>query len=89
MIRLEWSSRFEKSLKKWIAKHPESREVIKQKLEQFSVDPYAPELKNHKLSGKLKDLRAISVAYNCRIVFTFIDENTALLVSIGTHDEVY
>ena len=29
MIHLEWSSRFEKSLKKWIAKHPESREVIK------------------------------------------------------------
>jgi hypothetical protein len=27
MIRLEWSSRFEKSLKKWISKHPESREV--------------------------------------------------------------
>ena len=62
MIRLEWSSRFEKSLKKWIAKHPESREAIKQKLEQFSIDPHAPELKNHKLSGKLKNLRAISVA---------------------------
>jgi hypothetical protein len=24
-------------------------------------NPYAPELKNHKLSGQLKDLRAISV----------------------------
>lgn len=53
------------------------------------MDPHAPELKNHKLSGKLKDLRAISVEYDCRIVFTFVDENTALLVSIGTHNEVY
>ncbi|HPC72586.1 MAG TPA: hypothetical protein PLB48_12325 [Treponema sp.] len=51
MIRLEWSSRFEKSLKKWIIKHPESRELIKQKLELFITNPYAPELKNHKLSG--------------------------------------
>jgi mRNA-degrading endonuclease YafQ of YafQ-DinJ toxin-antitoxin module len=47
MIRLEWSSRFEKSLKKWISKHPESREVIKQKLEQFTNNPSDPELKNH------------------------------------------
>jgi mRNA interferase YafQ len=89
MIRLEWSGRFEKSLKKWIAKHPESREIIKQKLEQFSANPCDPELKNHKLSGQLKDLRAISVAYDCRIVFAMVEENTALLVAIGTHDAVY
>lgn len=89
MIRLEWSGRFEKSLKKWISKHPASRELIRQKLQQFSADPYAPELKNHELSGTLKGLRAISVGYDCRIVFSFLDENTALLVAIGTHDEVY
>lgn len=89
MIRLEWSSRFEKSLKKWISKHPESHEIIKQKLEQFTNNPYDPELKNHKLSGQLKDLRAISVAYDCRIVFSMVEECTALLVAIGTHDEVY
>jgi addiction module RelE/StbE family toxin len=89
MIRLEWSSRFDKSLGKWISKHPESREIIRQKLEQFIANPYAPELKNHKLSGQLKDLRAISVAYDCRIVFAMVEENTALLVAIGTHEEVY
>jgi mRNA-degrading endonuclease YafQ of YafQ-DinJ toxin-antitoxin module len=55
----------------------------------FTANPSNPELKNHKLSGQLKGLRAISVAYNCRIVFAMVEENTALLVSIGTHDEVY
>lgn len=89
MIRLEWSSSFERALKKWIAKHPADRDVIKEKLEQFTANPFDPELKNHKLSGQLKGLRAISVAYNCRIVFSLVEENTALLVSIGTHDEVY
>lgn len=59
------------------------------KLETFIANPYDPELKNHKLSGQLKGLRAISVAYDCRIVFSMIEENTALLVSIGSHDEVY
>lgn len=89
MIHLEWSNRFEKSLKKWISKHPDSRELIRQKLQRFSVDPYAPELRNHKLSGTLRGLRAISVSYDCRIVFAMVDDNTALLVAIGTHDEVY
>jgi mRNA-degrading endonuclease YafQ of YafQ-DinJ toxin-antitoxin module len=46
-------------------------------------------LKNHKLSGQLKGLRAISVAYDCRIVFSMVEDDTALLVSIGTHNEVY
>jgi addiction module RelE/StbE family toxin len=89
MIRLEWSSRFEKSLKKWLAKHPECRDIIRVKLEQFSANPFDPELKNHKLSGQLKDLRAISVAYDCRIVFSMVEDNTALLVAIGSHNEVY
>jgi mRNA-degrading endonuclease YafQ of YafQ-DinJ toxin-antitoxin module len=89
MIRLEWSSRFEKSLKKWIEKHPESREVIRLRLEQFIANPFDPLLKNHKLSGQLKGLRAISAAYDCRIVFAMVEESTALLVSIGAHDEVY
>ena len=89
MIRLEWSSGFERGLKKWIAKHPADRDLIKSKLESFTANPFDPELKNHKLSGQLKGLRAISVAYDCRIVFSMVEENTALLVSIGTHDEVY
>jgi addiction module RelE/StbE family toxin len=89
MIRLEWSSHFQKALRKWIVKHPQSHEIIMQKLEQFSENPYDPELKNHKLSGQLKDLRAISVAYDCRIVFAMVEDQTALLVEIGTHEEVY
>jgi mRNA-degrading endonuclease YafQ of YafQ-DinJ toxin-antitoxin module len=46
-------------------------------------------LKNHKLCGQLKDLRAISVTYDCRIVFAMIENQSALLVAIVTHDEVY
>lgn len=89
MLKLQWSSRFEHTLKKWLGKHPADKELIKYKLETFTVDPFNPELKNHKLSGQLKGLRAISVAYDCRIVFTMVEEDIALLVSIGTHDEVY
>ncbi len=77
MLKLEWSTRFEKD-----------RALIKEKLELFKANPHDLELINHKLSGQLKGLRAISVAYNCRILFAMVVENTALLVSIGTRDEV-
>lgn len=65
------------------------KEKIKYKLELFTHIPYHPELKNHKLSGNLKELNAISIEYDCRILFKFISENEVLLVDIGSHNEVY
>ena len=89
MIKLIWNKNFEKSLKRYVKKHPEKESKIKEKLKLFTEEPFSPELKNHKLSGKLKDLRAIVVEYDCRIVLKFIDEGTALLINIGSHEEVY
>lgn len=89
MIKLSWNKNFEKDLKRFLKKHPEKEGKIQNKLRLFTEEPFSPELRNHKLSGKLKDLRAIVVEYDCRIVFKFIDENTALLVTVGSHEEVY
>jgi len=89
VIQLIWDSGFEKKLEGYIKKHPEKAERIRNRLEEFEKDPFATTLKNHKLSGKLKELRAIVVDYDCRIVFQFIGKSKALLVSIGTHEEVY
>lgn len=88
MIQLSWTNRFEKKLNNWLMKHPETKELINRKLELFVKNPLAPELNNHKLSGRLKTLRAITISYDCRIVFS-LENNKALLTSIGTHDEVY
>jgi len=89
MIKPEWFSSFVSALKKWLGKHPSDRELIQAKLEDFTSKPFDPELKNHKLSGQLKGLRVISVANNCRIVFSLVDDNISAMVSIGTHDEVF
>lgn len=88
-IKLVWTSGFEKRLNKYIRKHPDLEEKIKNKLELFTISPYTPELKNHKLSGKLSELRAIVISYNCRLIFKFVKEDEALLIDIGGHDEVY
>lgn len=89
MIKLIWNKPFKRKLKNYLGKHPDMEDKIKSKLKVFCDDPYAPELRTHKLSGELKDLHAIVIDYDCRIVFSFVKPDGALLVTIGTHDEVY
>ena len=61
------------------------------RIDLFVTDPYNQKLKTHKLSGKLKDLWCFSLGYDLRIVFYFTKDKPkkAVLIDIGTHDEVY
>ncbi|WP_084111892.1 type II toxin-antitoxin system RelE/ParE family toxin [Gloeomargarita lithophora] len=59
------------------------------KLEQFIQNPFEPSLKTHKLSGKLKGLWSFSVDYSIRIIFYFTEDEKAIFVDIGNHNEVY
>jgi mRNA-degrading endonuclease YafQ of YafQ-DinJ toxin-antitoxin module len=61
------------------------------KLELFVIDPFDAKLKTHKLSGKLKDLWSFSIDYDLRVVFYFTKDKPkkAVLIDLGTHDEVY
>jgi addiction module RelE/StbE family toxin len=88
-MELVWNKSFLRILEKYIKRHPELKEKIKNKLELLTKDPHHPELRNHKLTGNLSELRAIVVEYDCRIVFRMLDESHALLEDIGSHDDVY
>jgi mRNA-degrading endonuclease YafQ of YafQ-DinJ toxin-antitoxin module len=49
-------------------------------------------LVTHKLSGDLAGVWACSAGYDLRIVFEFVDQEgteAILLLTVGTHDEVY
>jgi len=94
MYALSWSTGFRKGFKKAIMKNPELQEKIFVTLEQLCETPFSPELKTHKLRGKLTGLWACEVAYDCRIVFSFQNEpdmgkKLIVLADIGKHDEVY
>jgi mRNA-degrading endonuclease YafQ of YafQ-DinJ toxin-antitoxin module len=54
----------------------------------FGKEPFQPALKTHKLTGKLKGLWALTVSYDCRVIFTFLSRNEVVLIDIGSHDEV-
>jgi len=94
MYTLSWSTGFRKGFKKAIRKNPGVQEKIFATLEKLSMQPFDPEIKTHKLHGKLSGLWACEVEYDCRIVFTFENEPEAgktfiVLADIGRHDEVY
>lgn len=75
-----------------LKRSPDLAKALSETLWQLSDDPFHPALRTHKLKGILAGAWACSVAYDLRIVFEFIPHDGAeaiLLLSIGTHDEVY
>ena len=88
-MEVSFSSAFKRAFKKRIKGNIELEERFWQKLEQFTLNPYDPNLKTHKLSGKLKDYWSFSVDYDERVLFYFTEEEKAVFVDIGSHDQVY
>lgn len=88
-MKLVWTNRFIKKFKKYIDKHPDLEKIIFKKLKIFENNPFNIELRNHKLSGKLNELRAIVIDYDCRLIYCTLEKDKALLLDIGSHDEVY
>jgi len=88
-IKITWDNGFKKVYKKKVKNDAELKKRFWDAMEAFSANPHNPRLRTHKLTGKLEGLWAISVAFDCRVIFRFLDNKTVLLVDIGGHDEVY
>ena len=89
MLRITWDQGFKRIYKKKVKNDLELKKRFWEAVELFSKEPFNPRLRTHKLTGKLEGLLAFSVAFDCRVIFKFIDKNEVLLVDIGDHDEVY
>ena len=90
MTKLIWDAGFRRSYKKRISNDVLLKTKFWNAVNLFAENPLNVKLKTHKLTGKLSGLWAFSVAYDCRVVFKFTeDDKTVLLIDIGSHDEVY
>lgn len=81
-----YTPRFERRYGKLTASqklHAEKKEAV------FRADPFSPELRTHKLKGKLEGRWAFSVGPDLRILFRFLDGDEVLFLTIGPHDLVY
>jgi mRNA-degrading endonuclease YafQ of YafQ-DinJ toxin-antitoxin module len=88
-VEVSFSSRFKRAFKKRIEGNRDLENKFWQKLELFTVDPFDPRLKTHKLSGKLQQFWSFSLGYDERILFFFTEDGKAVFVDVGSHDEVY
>jgi len=91
-VKLFFSPTFTRASKRLLKKDPNLADNIGKTLRLLEIDVFHPLLKTHKLKGKLEGRWACSVAYDLRIVFRIVQFENAealLLLTIGTHDEVY
>jgi addiction module RelE/StbE family toxin len=94
LTQLVWSSAFVRAFKRLIRQNPRLRPQIEQILQQLAEEPFHPSLHTHKLKGDLSGRWSCSIDYSNRIVFKFVnnpdtDEEEILLLTLGSHDEVY
>ncbi len=90
MYTVETTSEFDRRADKFFRKHPELRERFAGFILELRRDPFQPQFRLHRLSGKLDGLYAISLTYSTRLLLTIlVTERTITLLDIGTHDEVY
>lgn len=83
---------FIRALRRFLKGRPHLRPDVESALQMLAEDAFDPPLKTHKLSGHLEGTWACNAGYDVRIVFEFVEHEGAeaiLLLSVGTHDEVY
>ncbi|WP_375511165.1 type II toxin-antitoxin system YafQ family toxin [uncultured Nostoc sp.] len=94
MKNLVWSPTFVRAFKRLVNKNPELRFQIEQVLEQIAEDPFQLSLRSHKLKDDSSGRYSCSIDYRNRILFKFVTnpesgEEEILLLTLGSHDEVY
>lgn len=94
MRTLVWSAAFVRVFKRAVRRQPELRIRIERTLQQLAKNPFHPTLHSHKLKGGLAGTWACTVDYDNRILFELVrnpesGEEEILLLTMGTHDEVY
>lgn len=87
--RIGFSSTFNKQLKKAPLK---IRIAFKKRVELFLIDPFNSQLKNHKLTGKLKNYTSINITGDWRALYSKNEinkENVVIFEALGTHSQLY
>jgi mRNA-degrading endonuclease YafQ of YafQ-DinJ toxin-antitoxin module len=86
------SKAFLRLARQFARKHPQQAPELRLTLELLAEDAFHPQLKTHKLKGRLSGSWACSGGYDARIVFQFVRHQgteAIFLEAVGSHDEVY
>ena len=81
-MRVFYSPEFKRRYKRL---SPEVQEKAEEKEKVFRKDPFDPQLKTHKLHGRLGEFWAFSIDHTYRIVFAFVESEGVRFYAIGDH----
>jgi len=70
MRKVVLTSKFKRSLKKFVQRNAILQGQVEKTLLQMAEDVFAPSLMTHRLKGEFDGLRACSCGYDCRIIFS-------------------
>lgn len=88
-MQTELHPQFVKSYRKRIAKNKKLTEKVSERIDLFKADPKNPLLRDHALTGKKSHLRAFWINGDVRIVYLPVSNEHAVLIDIGSHNQVY
>lgn len=89
MVSVEYDRVFKKHFKLRIAPNKNLVQRYLDRLDLFLKDRNNLLLKDHKLSGRLRESRSFSITGNIRVIYRELSENHFEFLDIGTHAQVY
>lgn len=85
MLEIYYTNKFSKVVHKISKSNPALFNEIFEKIEEFKDPKNHKRLKVHKLNGDFKKFYSFSVDYKNRIVFKYLNKQTAILMIFGDH----
>lgn len=89
MIRITFSSDFDKQYRTLVEEKNTLRETVLEKIQWFCKNPSDTRLENHSLKKRMRGKWAFSITDDIRIIYLWRGKNTARFLAIGSHEEVY
>lgn len=88
-MKILYQNSFKKSYKKRFFHNKKLINIISLRIQQFNINPNDIQLRTHILSGAKKGLCSFSVTGDIRIIFYYDQNDNAIFIDIGTHNQVY
>ncbi len=82
-MTIGYTPKFIRAYKKLL---PALQTEVKLAIADFKNETRAERLRIHKLGGRMKGRWSFSVNYHIRIVFSYLDNDRALLLAVGDHN---
>lgn len=87
---LIFTGQYERIERRFLKRHPNLLDRYAKTLALLERDPFHPSLRLHPLQGHLAGLHSVSINLQYRITLELeLREQDIILVSVGSHGEVY